>query len=158
MLKSHWEWERTGVVQLVGGGQSDQGSCSPYQATSEWVGSPLEVGLRHTQKSSGRAHVQRVCGLLKALKRTLVVHFLWSGTGKQCSREGNSPCVHPRSAWRSENARRLPTHGQKRRWASLGFLRLCTQLRDCKHLSADSNGVCFFFWMFRKMAVYLSSY
>lgn len=43
-------------------------------------------------------------GILKALKKTLIVYFLWAGTGWQCGREGKS---HPVSTQEASGGLRM---------------------------------------------------
>lgn len=78
--------------------------------TFEWVSSLLGLWLTCTEKGSGKALFRGAGRILKALKGIFLVYRLWAGTAGQASK---TPCVHPRGLWRSENARRVPTHSQK---------------------------------------------
>lgn len=71
-------WHCRGQISVKAGASlQDRAPC-------EWAHSPLGLGLRRSQKGSGKAHVLRVCWNVRRLQGPLPVHLFWVSTGCQC--------------------------------------------------------------------------
>lgn len=123
-------WHCRGQISVKAGASlQDRAPC-------EWAHSPLGLGLRQSQKGSGKAHVLRVCWNVRRLQGPLPVHLFWVSTGCQCR---HLTFLKSRG---SERPAAAPTHGYWRRAGPRAPSSVRSAGRFCKPPSAAASVSC----------------